>query len=440
MSGSGSRDRAVVIGGSMAGLLAARALADAYGDVTVIDRDRLPVSPEHRRGVPQAHHAHALLARGQQVLEELFPGLTADLVARGAPRGDMLADARLYFSGHKLMQAPSGMVLISASRILIEDAVRRRVRAFPGITFAPPSHVVGLTTTPGGERVTGVRARQRTDGSAAELEAELVVDASGRGSRAAAWLETLGFERPKEDRIPVDVRYTSRRYRLPSDALGGDLASLQAPTPTQPRAGVLARLEGGAWLLTLAGILGDEPPAHPDGFLAFARSLPCRDIHDAIENAEALDDPVSFRFPASVRRRYERLARLPEGFLPVGDSLGSSNPVYGQGMTVAALEALVLQRHLRRTDRSGSRRILRDLARVLDGPWEMARGADLALPGVPGPRPWPLRLFGRYIARLHAAAVHDGRLGAAFVRVSGLVDEPAALLRPGVVLRVLRSS
>jgi hypothetical protein len=339
------------------------------------------------------------------------------------------------------MQAPSGMVLVSASRILLEDAVRRRARAFPGITFAPPSDVVGLMTTRGGERVTGVRVRQRTDGSAAGLhEAELVVDASGRGSRAAAWLETLGFERPKEDRIPVDLRYTSRRYRLPPDALGGDLASVQAPTPTQPRAGVLARLEGGEWLLTLAGILGDEPPTDPNGFLAFARSLSSRDIHDAIENAEALDDPVTFRFPASVRRRYERLARLPEGFLPVGDSLGSSNPVYGQGMTVAALQALVLQRHLRRTDRSRSRRILRDLARVLDGPWDMARGADLALPGVPGSRPWPLRLLGRYIARLHAAAVHDGRLGAAFVRVSGLVDEPAALLRPGVALRVLRSS
>jgi len=430
----------VVIGGSMAGLLAARVLADAYGDVTVIDRDQLPAFPEHRRGVPQAHHAHALLARGQQVLEELFPGLTADLVARGAPRGDMLANARLHFSGHKLMQAPSGMVLISASRILLEDAVRRRARALPGVLFAPPSDVVGLATTPGGERVTGVRVLRREGGAAEVHEADLVIDASGRGSRAPTWLETLGFERPEEDRIWIDLRYTSRRYRLPPDALGGDLASVQAPTPTQPRGGVLARLEHGEWLLTLAGVLGDRPPTDPDGFLAFARSLSFPDIHDAIENAEALDDPVPFRFPASVRRRYERLARLPEGFLPVGDSLCSFNPVYGQGMAVAALEALVLQRHLRCPDRSGSRKILRDLVRKLDGPWDMARGADLVLPGVPGPRPWPMRLVGRYIARLHAAAVHDGRLGAAFVRVSGLVDEPAALLRPGVALRVLRAS
>lgn len=440
MAKGGQRSRAVVIGASMAGLLAARVLADSYAEVMVIDRDPLPLCPEHRRGVPQAHHAHALLARGQQLLEELFPGITAELAARGAPTGDMLRDARLHFSGHRLRQVSSGLVLVSTSRILLEDEVRRRVRTLPGVIFSPPSDVVGLMTTSGGGRVTGVRTRRRSDNSPADVhDADLVVDAAGRGSRAPAWLESLGFRRPDEDRLPIDLHYVSRRYPLGSDALAGDLASVQAATPANPRAGVLARLEGGQWLLTLAGILGDRPPLDPDGFLTFAQSLPFSDIYEAIRDAEPLDEPSTFRFAASVRRRYERLTRLPDALLPLGDSICSFNPIYGQGMTVAAEQAFVLRRHLRRPGPLSTPEIIRDFGRVVEGPWAMARGADLALPAVPGPRPFQQRLMSRYIARLHAGAAHDQRLATAFVRVSGMVDGPAALLNPRVVLRVLWS-
>jgi len=333
------------------------------------------------------------------------------------------------------------MALVSASRILLEDEVRRRVRALPNVTFAPPSDVVGLTSVLGGLRVSGVRVLSRTDGSPAEAcDAELVIDATGRGSRAPAWLESFGCGRPEEECVHMDLYYTSRRYRLAPGALGGDLASVQAATPANPRAGVLARLEGDEWLLTLAGILGDRPPTDSEGFMAFARSLSFPDIHEAIRDGEPLDEPSTFRFRESVRRRYEKLTRLPEGFLPFGDSVCSFNPVYGQGMTVAALEALVLERHLRQAGALQTRLILRDFARVVDAPWEMARGADLALPGVRGERSWLERLIGGYIARLHAAAVHDAELGAAFVRVSGLVDAPTALMRPGVAMRVLLPS
>jgi hypothetical protein len=287
--------------------------------------------------------------------------------------------------------------------------------------------------------VTGVRVLPRTDGSADVVDADLVVDASGRGSRAPTWLAALGFARADEDRLEIDLHYTSRRYRLDAGVLGGSLASLQAATSANPRAGVLARLEQDQWLLTLAGILGDRPPTDPDGFLAFARSLLFPDIYDAIRGGEPLDDPRSLGFPASVRRRYERLAHLPDGFLPLGDSLCSFNPVYGQGMTVAALQARVLSSRLRRPRPLRTREVLRDFTRLLDAPWNMVRGADQSLPGVPGRRPWPQRLMARYFARLQAAAAHDERVATAFVRVSGMVDEPHALLRPGVALRVLRA-
>jgi hypothetical protein len=192
-------------------------------------------------------------------------------------------------------------------------------------------------------------------------------------------------------------------------------------------------------MVTLAGILGDHPPIDPDGFLAFARSLRFPDIHQAIRHAEPLDDPVGFRFPASVRHRYERLDRFPDGLLVLGDAVASFNPIYGQGMSVAAVEALTLRRHLERGIEPQPRRWFRDLAHVVDVPWEMAAGGDLVFPGVQGRRTAKVRLVSTYLARLHAAAAHDANLAIAFIRVAGLVDPPQTLLRPGIVLRVLRN-
>jgi 2-polyprenyl-6-methoxyphenol hydroxylase-like FAD-dependent oxidoreductase len=433
--------RAVVLGGGMAGLLAARVLADRYPEVTVVDRDDLAVPDPERRGVPQGRHAHVLLARGQQVLEGLFPGLADDLVAGGAPHGDALADTRLYFSGHRMRKARAGLPMLSVSRPFLEGHVRARVRSLPNVTFAPPCDIVGLAATPGAGRVTGARVFRRVDGSTAEvLDADLVVDATGRGSRAPRWLQELGFEPPEEERVEVDVSYATCLFRLPPDALAGDLACLQAPTPESPRGGALARLEAGRWMLTLTGVLGDRPPTDPAGFLEFARSLRFPDIADAVGDSPAAGTPVAYRFAANLRRRYERLSRFPDGFLVVGDGVCSFNPVYGQGMTVAALEAVTLDRHLREHPTPRPRRFLRDLARVVDVPWQMATGADLTFPGVAGRRTRRLRAAGAYLTRLHAAAAHDATLATTFLRVSGLVESPGALIRPGVAVRVLRDA
>ena len=210
-------DHAVVVGASMAGLLAARVLADSYAQVTLIDRDELPETPEHRRGVPHDRHLHALAARGQQALEELFPGLTAELVACGAPAGDLLADARFYLSGHRLRQAPSGLVLLCASRPLLEGHVRARVRALPNVRLLDRCDVVGLVTTPGSARaspgcgccVAPTAAPRRCS------SADLVVDASGRGSRTPAWLDALGYPPPEREQVQIGLGYATRTYRLP---------------------------------------------------------------------------------------------------------------------------------------------------------------------------------------------------------------------------------
>jgi 2-polyprenyl-6-methoxyphenol hydroxylase-like FAD-dependent oxidoreductase len=430
-------DRALVLGAGMAGLLAARVLADAYGEVVVVDRDQLPEDDEPRRGVPQGAHVHALLARGQQALEELFPGLAAGLALQGAPLGDMVADSRWYLDGHQLARSPSGLVLLSASRPLLEGHVRARVRATPGVVLAPGRDVVAPLTTADRRRVTGVHVARRDGGAQETIAADLVVDATGRGARLPAWLRSTGVGAPVEERLRIDLRYATRTFRAPPDAAGGALAVVCAPGPAHPRGGVVQALEEGRWMLTAAGSAGAHPPADPAGFDAFVRTVPA--LHEVVRDAEPLDEPVPFRFPAGVRRRYERVRHLPDGLLVVGDAVCSFNPVYGQGMTVAALEALALRRHLLHGGPPPVRRWMREVARLVDAPWNMAVGADLALPAVEGRRSAGTRVMNAYMARLHAAAAEDTELAVAFARVAGLVDPPGRLLRPATVLRVLGS-
>jgi 2-polyprenyl-6-methoxyphenol hydroxylase-like FAD-dependent oxidoreductase len=249
-------DRAVVLGASLAGLLAARVLADAYGQVTVLDRDQLPETPMHRRGVPHGRHIHALAARGQQALEELLPGLTAELVAHGAPTGDMLANGRFYFSGHRLRQAHTGLVLLCASRPLLESHVRARVRAIPNLRLLDSCDVLGLATTPDGRRVTGARVLRRADGSAEEvLAADLVVDATGRGSRTPIWLQALGYTPPDEEQVRIGLGYAtpgSTGYRpTPSTATWGFSRPLPPPIHEPGRSS--------SWRVTVDADAGRHP-------------------------------------------------------------------------------------------------------------------------------------------------------------------------------------
>lgn len=428
------RSHAVVLGGSMAGLLAARALTDRYDRVIVVDRDPLPSTSRSRPGVPHGRHVHGLHPRGLQILEELFPGFTNELLAAGAVSADALDQSRMLLSGHRFRQAPSGLRGVLCSRPLLEGQVRARVRALPQVRVLNAA-ITGLTSSPDRDRITGVRIApsrcpERT------IETDLVVDATGRGSRTPLWLTELGYRRPAEDQVQIGIGYATRTFRLRPGALGRDVLVINGGTPEHPRSGTLAAQEGGRHIVTLAGILGDHPPTDRAGFAAFARSLAFPDIADALAGAEALDDGVAFRFPASTRRRYEELAEFPARLLVIGDAVCSFNPVYGQGMTVAALQAATLRAQLATNPVPDPRRWFRAVSRVVDAPWQVAVGADLAFPQVAGRRTTQIRMVNSYLPRLHAGAGVDPALGLAFIRVLGLLDPPETLLRPDHLLRV----
>jgi 2-polyprenyl-6-methoxyphenol hydroxylase-like FAD-dependent oxidoreductase len=415
----------------MAGLLAARVLSETYRKVTLIDRDVLPEIGVHRRGVPHGRHLHAVQPRGREVLEELFPGFTAGAVQAGAQTGDGLGTLRLVLSGHRLRQADVGRLGLFVSRPFLEGRVRARVRALRGVTFVEGTDILGLTTTPDRRRVTGTTVHG-PDGRQLQITADLVVDATGRGSRTPVWLQEWGYQRPVEDRVDIGLGYATRTFQLRPGATGHDKFIGIGGTLDNPRIGGLGAVEGGRHILTLGGILGDYPPTDPAGFDAFTASLPFPDITEAIEGAQPLDD----RFPASVRHRYERLREFPDGLLVIGDAVSSFNPIYGQGMTVAANQAMALRRLLVRNTDPSPRQYFRLIAKTVDPPWDIAVGADLAFPDVPGTRTVKVRLVNAYIRRLQAAAVHDAALSAAFARVLGLIDRPEGLLRPDRALRV----
>lgn len=426
---------AVVLGASMAGLLAARVLAEHYARVTVVERDAMPPTGVNRRGVPQGRHGHGLHPRGREILDELFPGFTAELVAGGAVSCDSLNEVRHIFSGHRLAQAPSGLRTLLASRPFVEGHIRARVAALAGVSIAERCTARSVTND-GGGRVTGVTVH-RDSGVVETLASDLVVDATGRGSRLPAWAARLGYPRPVRERVEIGIGYATRTFRLQPGALGADTAVFIGPTPQQPRAGFLIRVEGGLHMVTVAGMLGDYPPTGPVGFAAFAASLALPDIAEALRGAEPVADGDAFRFPASVRHRYEWLGAFPEGLLAIGDAVCSFNPVYGQGMTVAGIQAMALRGLLAEAAVPPAGRYFTEIARVIDVPWQTAVGADLAFPGVTGERTTEIQERNAYVSRLHAAAATDAALSEAFLRVIGMLDPPQALFRPELRRRVM---
>ena len=417
--------RAVVLGASLAGLLAAHVFSEQFGEVVLLERDKLPERAAPRKGTPHAMHPHELLARGREVLEELFPGFTRALVARGALLGDLQRD------------------------LALEAEVRRRVLALRGVRTVTGVDVLAPRLAEGRAMAARYARRDGATGStpaAHELAAALIVDCTGRGSRTPQWLADWGYRAAAEERVDIGICYTSAYFkRTGACALGPGLdkvAAFGAVTNEQPRPGLVIAQEPAAdgvprWVVGVGGFAGDHAAATLQALRERAADIGSPELVKITHEGEMIGEVIRYTMPHSQRRHYEKLARFPAGLLVLGDALTSFNPIYGQGMTVAACEALALREQLALGQAGLARRFFRAAARVVDIPWQLAVGGDLSIDTVPCKRALPLRLVNAYVARIYRVAPHDAEVSAAFQKVVHMLQGPQTLFAPRLLWRVL---
>jgi 2-polyprenyl-6-methoxyphenol hydroxylase-like FAD-dependent oxidoreductase len=433
---------AVVLGGSHSGMLAAGALAGVAGRVVVVERDALPEGAEARKGLPQARHAHMLWSGGMRAMEDLLPGVSQALNAAGARRQPVTTDIVALSARGWFRRWPESHHVILAGRDLLDATIRARVLADERIELLARAEAVGLTGTDAA--VTGVRVRTH-DGTERTLAADLVVDATGRGSGAARWLAELGLPAPRQRVVDSGLAYASRLYLAPEAARDAFPVVNVQPDPHGAgpgRAGFLLPIENGRWIVTLSGTRGGEPPATAADFVRFAREeLRHPLIGELLQQAEPLSDVSFTRTTVNRRYLYERMPVWPENLVVLGDALAALNPVYGQGLAVAAQSALILRKVIRRQGWGTpglARRVQREVARPVAAAWSMATSQDVFYPGAAEHGPTLRdRLVAAYVGRLMYTATGNGRIARRVTDVTSLERGAEVLLTPGVLLAAL---
>ena len=433
-------DKAIVIGGSIAGMLSARVLSDYFERVIICDRDRLPETPQARRGVPQSVQPHVLFTKGYRLLTEFFPDIESKFAQNGVLSIDWAREFRHYVNGHWGIEAAeeSDIVSLTCSRYLLEWIIRCELQKLPGIEILPQSKVAGLVYDQSDERVTGVKLLSQD-----ELNADLIVDASGRSSAASEWLSKIGQTPAPETLVNPYLGYATRRYKLPQNSNPDWKVMLISQTPPKDtRLGYLARIENDELIATLGGYSKDFPPLDEDGFLQFAQSLAQPDFYQAIANATPTSDVYAHRATANRRRNYEQI-KLPAGFIALGDAVCALCPVYGQGMTVSALGAKTLQGWLKKSSRGklDNNRFQKQLAKSNSFHWMLATSQDSRFPATVGGKAAQEnvveRLMTGYMNQLIAKSAIKPDLHLKFLEIAHLLRSPLYFYHPAVVWQVL---
>lgn len=425
--------RAVVAGGSLAGLLSARVLADYYDEVVVLDRDEIPDEPTDRRMTPQSRHVHILLKGGERAIEALLPGFSKDMANAGSEQVDPGLE---FLQGGERGIAPpwneAPWKWLAQSRALLEHLLRRRVRAYsPNIEQRFGATVRGLVYDSADKRVAGVEVE--TNAGMQPLSADLVVDATGRGAAGIRWLSALGLPGPFVEEVKIDFGYTSGVFRLRDDPERGWKAAIIGTMPPTARGSLLMPVDGGLHICSVGGRFGDFPPDDMDGFLEFLATLPQPMIYEAVKNAEIISELETIRYEFNRFRHYERMDDLPGGFIPIGDALCSVNPTYGQGMSSTAKQALGLKEVIEELLPTGAgldqiaREQLSRGAAIAEVPWRQANFTDFAYPETQGDRSSFTQEEAAQRMAMQVLSMGDSELRLKLFKVNQLVEPPSIL-------------
>jgi 2-polyprenyl-6-methoxyphenol hydroxylase-like FAD-dependent oxidoreductase len=426
--------RAIVIGGGIAGLCAARALADSATEVCLFERDKLPETMTPRQGVPQGKHPHALLAEGLEGILELFPGIQSSLERAGGRFVDMGLTVRPELPGYEqLTPRALGISGYAATRPVIEGVLRDNLAKLSNVTIHQDARVTAINVDERSGRVHSIDYLSNESGRAT-MPADIVVDATGRGQLSLDVLAALGKPRVAETRIGTDLRFASGVFELPPDYASAGIAVLTpARPPTQRRSGLLLWREDGYWSIGLAGRFGDAPPTDLNGFIEFSSTLATSSVHTALLKARMVREIASYAFPESVRRHFEQVDNFPKGLFPLGDSICRFNPVYGQGMSVAARQACILREMLSGEPHSAERRYFAAIQPIIDSAWGLSSVPDLLFPEATGERPPNLGDLSNYQRNFVKAAAVEPRLYQLHMEVLNLLKPAAALRDPQIV-------
>jgi flavin-dependent dehydrogenase len=443
--------RAVVIGGSIAGLTAARVLTNHFDTVTVIERGEFADGIDFPKGSPQASHPHILLLRGQHILEELFPGFGQDLMAGGASKLNFGRDIEMRSPNGWLPHYETDMEATASSRRLLDHTVYERLSENPKVIFKANCQVAAICTDDDNERVIGVQVHNRANGRVEDIPAELVVDASGRSSKAPEWLRQNGFQPPEEQTVNAFPGYATRIYEIPEEFADDWKVLYIMPNPPHvTRGAIILPMEGNRWHVSLIGMNRDYPPTDEAGFLEFARSLVSPKIYDGIKNAKAVTPISGYRRAANRMRRYDRMEKYLEGFLALGDAVYALNPVYGQGMTLAAIASQLLDKNLAEhaemnpgDDFSGlAQKFQGQLAKELVAPWQTATNEDMRWTDTEGKQELDAasKFIGGYFNMVLKTMPHSVKVTNSFYQVQHMIAPPTILMKPDVLLTVLKTN
>lgn len=437
---STNREHAVVIGGSMAGLVAARVLSNHFKKVTIIEKDKVNNKPETRKGQPQTRHIHLLLANAMNILSGYFPELKKELLENGALELDVGNDYSWYSYGGFKKKGTTGITALTMTRQLLEYHVKKHVLNIGNVAICDETKVLEMKME--GENVKGLVLEN--EGVRNGIDTDFVVDASGRGTRAFKWLKQYGYPTPEESTIKIDIMYVTilfERKKMP-EGKKIETISYTPDAPKEKLGAVLMPIENDRWVLTLIGLRGAEPPQNEDELLNFLKALPISELYDIISNTTRLTDFVVYKYPNSVRRHYEKLNKFPGSYLVLGDAVSSFNPMYAQGMASSIGQAEILDEVLKSTPSNSDvfKPYINKVNKVIEDFWTAGAYEDFRYPETVGVKPVGLKVVNGYMKKLQKAANKDTELFKEILEVAGSLKSGKKLFRPRILWKVLKTN
>lgn len=428
--------RAVVMGGSISGMLAARVLSDFFDEVIILEADTSSSAKRVRKRVPQGQHSHVLLQAGQQVMERLFPNFINELIEDGSVVADFTNDLEWFHFGQWKKRFESGIMGVQQTRPFLEWHIQRRLKDYANITIQDNSLVTGFLLSDDQRTTLGVKARTTSRSEDSDILCDFVVDATGYGSQSRKWVPGAASDSPLEA-VKIDLFYATRFYQTDSSNLGWKNLMISAQLPDQPYAGVILSFEDNKFGVTLGGYL-KQPPKTDEEFQQIAKALPQQHIYEFLQNAKPISDLNTYRIPLQVRNRFDRSKNMPSHLVVLGDAYCRFDPLYGQGMSVAALEAELLGAELTRMKAleelsTFHNRFYKKLVKLTQGPWDMAITESFRHPNITGRRPREVKLMQWLTQKIYRASASQQDVYLTLAQVMNLTESSNAFFRPAIL-------